>query len=492
MFEQIIDKQKTQVPCFRRIQVCEDKDTDAKKISIKLKGEERQFTYYQRPYFLDERLGTRSEYNLFPIVLNPDGSPWILACLFILNRFECGSSLDYVVSNSEDLGAFNHWLNQAEDPDGLLTHFPSIQIARVTYRYQAHLINQIYTREIDSDTAQRRMSLILKFYKWLIDSKFFSPENPICEEGNLTISYRNDRGFQQNKRIITTDLKIDTPLTADPFDGTILDGGKLRPLSDVEQEWVFNSLKELNNTEMYLILLFMVATGARIQSVCTLRMHHFQNSSPKIYKSIVSGQDEVRIKAGPGTGIDTKNNKSGLLMVPKDLYDLLHTYILSFRARHRYTLTPAGISPSQFVFLTRQGTPYFEAREHTNLFNPDLKRRHFKKGGTVRQFVKDSLLPFIHKRYDKNFTFRLHDLRATFGMNTESILVNRMNRKELKMDKVRQILSALMWHKSTSTTDLYLNYRSLNQAAAIAVDKYGLQVQEWIKDARTGFCDDDQ
>ena len=243
-----------------------------------------------------------------------------------------------------------------------------------------------------------------------------------------------EMGFRVQKKSTSSDLRIPNPEALDPFAGTITDGGKLRPLTATEQQWVFESVNKLRNTEVYLIMLFMVTTGARIQSACTLRRKHFENPNPRVSRSIVDGREEVRIKAGPGTGIDTKNNKKGLLMLPKDIYDLMHTYVLSHRAKYRCSLTEAGIHTDQYLFITKQGSPYFEAKEHTRVFNPNLKRRHFKKGGTIRQFLDDSLIPLIRSTYDKNFDFRPHDLRASFGMNTESVLINRVYEKKLTHD----------------------------------------------------------
>ena len=434
MFEQRIDKFKTQVPCFTLTEICDADDENAIRVSIKSISSKKPFSYFHKPWLLDKENGIRSEYNLFPIILNTNGSPWALANLYMLDWLEKGGFVDSLISTAEDIGAFNHWLNQADDPDVLLTHFPPVAIGRVTYRYQAYLMSQIYSKVLDSNTAARRMLSVLTFYRWLESSKFFIPKNPICEEKDLTIAFNDEMGFRVQKKSTSSDLRIPNPEALDPFAGTITDGGKLRPLTATEQQWVFESVNKLRNTEVYLIMLFMVTTGARIQSACTLRRKHFENPNPRVSRSIVDGREEVRIKAGPGTGIDTKNNKKGLLMLPKDIYDLMHTYVLSHRAKYRCSLTEAGIHTDQYLFITKQGSPYFEAKEHTRVFNPNLKRRHFKKGGTIRQFLDDSLIPLIRSTYDKNFDFRPHDLRASFGMNTESVLINRVYEKKLTHD----------------------------------------------------------
>lgn len=49
-----------------------------------------------------------------------------------------------------------------------------------------------------------------------------------------------------------------------------------------------------------------------------------------------TGDGEVfKLKAGPGTRIDTKNNKNGVLQVPRQIYELLHTYALSERVKSK-------------------------------------------------------------------------------------------------------------------------------------------------------------
>ena len=490
MHEKINDAKKIQISCFIRTELCKDHDVDAIKNEFRVRGESAHFIYFSRPYFLDKEAGIKSAFNLFPIVINADGSPWCLANLYTLDGFEKGERLDSLVNKAEDIGVFNAWLNQAPKPDEYLTQFPSPQVARVTYRFHAFLKGEIRAENLEVSTGNRIMLHVLDFYRWLIKKGFFAPENPICEEQDLIVSYRNSMGFQLQKSTRSTDLSINTPQSSNPYDGTIMDEEKLRPLTELEQTWVFEAAKELGNTEVYLILLIIVATGARIQTACTLRRHHFTNPQPKIFRSIAGGHEEVRLMAGPRSLIDTKRSKNGLLMIPKSLYDLIHTYVLSERSKYRCKLTKLGIVDNQYLFLTKQGNPYFEGKDETEVFNPNLKRRHFKKGGTVRQFLKDTLIPKIQEHHGNKFRFKPHDLRATFGMNTEAILVSMVADGKLKKEQVRPILSALMWHKYSKTTELYLNYRSFANATAEAVDEYGSQIQLWIDEAQKGFLNE--
>ncbi|MFA6121842.1 MAG: hypothetical protein WCT35_07390 [Sideroxydans sp.] len=483
-----IVERKIDLPVFVLSETCDEDDEGALTRPIKQGIGREALTYFYRP-FVDSDTGARCNYNLFPIAFNRDGSPWDLACLYILDKLE-GETLPNMESYgsiAEDLGAFKEWIDSDDHPGDLLFHFPKFKQARVTYRYREFLQSWIYAQEVKPKTAQRRMGTVIAFYRWLMEKQYFKFDFSPWEERTYNLSYKNKQGFSVSKNVITTNLSIKTPETTDPFNGTIMDGGELRPLPEIEQRWVFDAAKELGNPEIYLILLFIVLTGARIQTVGTLRRRHFANPHPKLSKSISGGGEVVKITAGPGTGIDTKNDKKAILMVPKALYDVMHSYALSPRTRSRCSHAPGGDHLEQHLFLTQQGTHYFESKETTLNFNPEFKRRHHKKGGTVRQYLKDRLIPMIQERHDKNFHFRVHDLRATFGMNTEAKLVKMVQAGVITLDKARQILRTLMWHESSATTDQYLDYRAQMERIFTAVNEYGDQVQAWIDTAKNGF-----
>lgn len=488
MSRQNFVERKIDLPVFIRTETCDKDDEGSVARSIKQGIGRDALTYFFRP-FVDSGTGVRCNYNLFPVVFNRDGSPWSLACIYILDKLEGETrpNMESYKSIAEDLGAFKEWIDGDDHPDELLIHFPKFKQARVTYRYRAFLMDRVYAREVKPRTANRRMGTVVAFYRWFMAKQYYEPDFPPWEERTYNLTYKNKQGFSMSKIVETTNLAIKSPETIDPFAGAIMDGGKLRPLPEIEQQWVFETAKDLGNLEIYLILLFMVMTGARIQTAGTLRRSHFANPQPKLSKSISGGIEVVKIPAGPGTGIDTKNDKGGILMVPRPLYEVLHAYSLSPRAQYRCRFAPGGDRPEQHLLLTQQGTPYFEAKETTLAFNPEFNRRHHKKGGTVRQFLKDRLIPLIQERHDKNFHFRIHDLRATFGMNTEAKLVKMVQARVITLDKARQILKTLMWHESSATTDLYLDYRAQMERIFAAVNEYGDQVQAWIDVAKNGF-----
>lgn len=284
-----------------------------------------------------------------------------------------------------------------------------------------------------------------------------------------------------------TDLRILAPRAQGAFSQTIRDGGSLRPLTAEEQGWVLEAALEKGNTEAYLIQLFMLSTGARIESVCTLRMHHFIDPLPHYSGFVTDEYGSYRLKAGPGTGVDTKNNKSGILHVPKRVYKEIHTYIHSQRAsvrRARYVKNyqrDPGLDA--FVFLTSQGNPYYESKSE-NFFNANKEKRHTKSGQTLRQFIKDHAVPYIRENYDARFAYRPHDLRGSFGMNMTALLMRDVEDKKRSLHSAQLLVKELMWHEYMKTTEGYLQYRSKNAHFVAAVNGYGTYLSQLIDAAR--------
>lgn len=479
-------RRKVLLPVFQLSELTTEDDPHALRREIKQGKGHSALTYYYR-IVEDDQTGHRLNYNLFPIVLNRNAKPWALATLYILAQLEVDTSAGMTTQHNraDDLGSYKEWLDTHEDPDRLMFYFPKITLRRPTYRYHGHLEKLIRAGELASTLAKRRMGTVIAFYRWLIANEYFHPEYPPWEDTHYHLTFRTDKGFLVSKMVESNDLKIRVPKSEDAFDGKIQDGGKLRPLTGKEQSWVLEATWAKGNTECYLIQLFMLATGARIQTVCTLRARHFAQANPRFSKAIVGGGEVFRLNAGPGTGIDTKNAKNGVLQIPRPVYDLLHTYAFSQRAsvRMKRFVAKHGDYNDPYLFITQQGNPYYCCKDDALEFNPALDIRHEKAGQPVRQFIKDHVLPYVRERYDKEFYYRPHDLRASFGMNMNELLMGLVGKKVISLNQARMILKELLWHESFATTDLYLNYPGKMNAIYSAVNGYGEQVQKWTEQA---------
>lgn len=478
---------KTVIPSFVLTEICHAKDPMAVERSINNAAICEALTYHLKPS-TDLITGASFNYNLFPIILTQESAPWDLGMLFILRRLETESDPDMTTIRSvaQDLSAFREWLDNHEDPDELLISFPKMKLRRVTYRYRGDLKKKVDAGEIAISTAKRRMGVVVAFYRWMINEQFFVPDNEPWEEREYKLSIKNSYGKPLSKSVTSTDLSIATPQADDLLDETIQDDGKLRPLPLKQQHWVMDAAYALGNGEMYLFLLFMILTGARIQTVGTLRVRHFKSLRVD-YSNDLSGSGKAyRLNAGPGTGIDTKRNKRGVLQIPSALYEALSIYCNSDRARRRRERAIGGDHDDQYLFLTQQGNPYYASKADTQRFDPTITRRHQKNGGTLRQFLKERLIPYVRERYDTKFQFRPHDLRATFGMNQTDIQMELVRAGVITLSKARNNVMALMWHSSAKTTDLYLDYRNQMEIFHAAVNGYGSHVQKWISQGMAG------
>jgi integrase len=477
-------RRKVLIPTFTLTEVCDKGDPASIERSISNSKNIGVFTYYLKPA-VDPIEGAHRNHNLFPIVLSRNSIPWDLGTLFILDRLEVEANPNMVTLKSlaDDLGAFREWLDSHENPNGLLFSFPKLILSRVTYRYRSNLKKKVEIGEIAASTAKRRMTTVVSFYRWMIKEEFFQPAHDPWQERTYGLTLTNIYGGSVRKTVSSTDLQILASKADDPLDDTIQDEGKLRPLPLEEQKWVMEAADALGNGEMYLFILFMILTGARIQTVGTLRVRHFMQDNPA-FSSGIAGQGQVfKLKTGPGTGIDTKKNKNKILQIPKSLYEALHVYATSDRARRRREVSQGQDHLDQYLFLTQQGSPYYTAKAQSSGYDPSMVRRHYKNGGTVRQFLKERLIPFVRNRHDPKFEFRIHDLRATFGMNQTDIQMSLVQAGVITLSKARMIVKELMWHTSSATTDKYLDYRKQIKMIRAAINGHGEHVQEWIDKA---------
>jgi len=483
-------RRKVLLPVFQLSELTTGDDPRAIKRVIKQGKGHPTLTYHYR-FVWDDHAGRGFNYNLFPVVLDRNAAPWLLGSLYILAQLESQTTpvMTTYQSKADDLGAYKEWLDDPDQPDDLMFHFPKFKLRRPTYRYRGHLQQQIQAGEVTPATAKRRMGTVVAFYRWLIDNNHFQPEYPPWEETQFQVVFKTTEGLAVSKKVVSTDVSIRGPKSEDPFAGTIQDGGKLRPLPLKEQNWILEATMAKGNTECYLIQLFMLATGARIQTACTLRLRHFTQPNPGYAKALTGDGEVFKLKAGPGTGIDTKNDKNGVLQVPRPIYELLRTYALSERStvRRGRFMAKHGEHPDPYLFLTQQGNPYYTAKAEALSFNPDLDRRHEKTGQPVRQFLKEHAIPYVREHHDKHFHYRIHDLRASYGMSMTELLMKLVQEGKITLHWARMTVKDLLWHESYDTTDLYLNHRSQMDAIYEAVNGYGKQLQAWVEQAMKGM-----
>lgn len=426
--------------------------------------------------FKSNKTSHRKWFPKFPIVLNADGSPWAPAVLWLMDGAQSNpTKLSSLLPIAQDMGEYKRFL----DDFGLeWSDFLSIEkLMRPTYLYMTHLEELVSSGQIKPSTAKRRMSTVIRFYRFAQDDHRlrFKPANEPWVEKTIGHRYRDIKGFNRVREVITTNLRIRAPSGEDALSDEIHDGGKLRPLSVDEQNALVCALRTLGNTEFSLMHYLGLLTGAREMTVMTLRLRDFLPAPAAIPSW------PYKVRCGPGTGIDTKFDKTDVyLNIPQALYRMLHVYCVSDRAKRRRAKSRLTDSPLNYLFLTRQGNPYYEGKDDLNAVDAATLRRTSAQGQSLREFIKKRVIPEVRKTLPK-FQYKFHDTRATFGMNwVDHVMGNEKAGKEKyhwAMDQLRK----LMWHKSITTTQKYLEYRSHRQQLDSALRGWASHLLEMIE-----------
>lgn len=445
------------LPVFILTEICEENDEGAVKVSLP------NIDFYHRPKktytgqrFDNKPLWVSSKFNLYPVVINSSGEPWQEANLYILARLENALNPSMVTYDAiaDDLVAYQKFIEEDEVD---WRYFPAQKLARPTYRYSSHLKRLIRNGTVAASSAKRRLSSVLAFYSWMTSEGILVPLFPPWKESDVFLNLTDAHGIGYSMQVTSTDISIKVPQQNDPYDGRIEDGGKLRPLPLIEQQWVLEALCNQDNTEMSLIHLLALLTGARIQTVLTIKVLHIH----KLMQTLTNADEsiEIRCPIGMGTGIDNKRGKRMSLHIPSWLCSALFTYANSERARIRRRLAKNGDIQDQYLFLSKYGTPFYSSKADNDQFDPTSDSRYPIKGQSVRKFMSEVVIPYIRSKYDGSFHYQFHDLRATFGMNLTDSQLILVEQKKRTLHQVREYVKVRMGHESAATTDKYLQFR---------------------------------
>ena len=385
-------------------------------------------------------------YNHFPILVNDDGTLWKYANLYLLYKIKSPKLPHYSTLHNiaKELKAFFEW--SLENNIDYLNE--KRRVRRPTYMYRFFLQKKLENGTNTDKTVKKKMSVVINFYEYLQNILHLKFRLPLWEKQDAYISYKDVYGFQQGKKVETKDLLRIPSFYSSSSDDYIQDDGKLKPLTQEEQILIFKALNKLGNTEMTLSCLLSVTTGARIQTVCTLRLKHFE-------KQVSEKERYIPIKVGLGTDVDTKNNTVYFLQIPSWVYLKIQIYLKSQRYKKRFENQKHIFRDEklQYIFLTNRGTPYYVSKYDKYL---ETYINIIPNGNTIRQFLHTTL----HKELGGKFKFRFHDLRATFAMNLLDLQMPLVNKGEMTLYELLSIIRERMPHKSLLTTERYLNFRN--------------------------------
>ncbi|GID06835.1 site-specific integrase [Pseudomonas sp. 008] len=408
--------------------------------------------------------------NTLYVILQPDGSIWRDGSLYLYwLSAEQGKKTPTVENIAGDLCNF---MNKMQEGERDYLNFEGESFSRPTYYYKAQMKKALLRKirggttengeKLGRATANRKITSMIGFYRWMVNTGRFRPQQAMWVSTTKYISYIDQHGFRQSREIICTDLTFSQASAVSTGD-YIEDGGKLYPISRENQRALIAALVRLSNTEMLLIHIIALTTGMRIQSILNLRVHC-------IRQDVGSPHDEHRnalyaISIGGQTNVGAKGNKEQDVLMPAWLHYQLTIYLNSQRHKDRAMKSPIQDIFDELVFLTRSGKSYYVAEEDCELFGYSNER-----GSAIRQFVKKILEELTKK--NQAFKYRFHDLRATFGMNLIEDHMNKSNNSDISQLSLLDLVKSRLNHSSVDVSMRYLRFRSDHPLIANAQSEF--------------------
>ena len=380
-----------------------------------------------------------------PQVFWDTGEGWAEANFWALDRASHPhADVETVKSLMKHLHAYAQFLESTELD---WRHFPMRLAERAVVRFRGHLVDCIKRGSLASSTARARMAAVIQFYRHADAHGFVSAESPLWKERSVVIRYHDAVGFKRAMVRVTTDLAIQNK--ARP--GLTLEDG-LMPLRTEHMEQLLAVTSKGSLDELHLMLLTGFFTGARMETLMTLGIANLERAHPDPF---MKGFWLIRV--GPGTGVDTKFDVEGDLLVPEFLLTELKTYAYATRRLHRESKSePAHRA---VLFLTKNGKPYTQATV-TRLMT-DLRRSTLAAG-----------LRFMER-------FKFHQTRATYGtwfMQLALSVTTEANALAL--------VKGAMLHKDEATTFRYIRFLGMSKGKAEAAEAFtkvftGLAGRDW-------------
>ncbi|MDP6000436.1 site-specific integrase [Acinetobacter bereziniae] len=403
----------------------------------------------------------------FPSLIKSDNTVWHLASAYfnhlLIDQRKSTALLESVASDLID------FLRFLENTELDILYLPPKPEKRVTYQFHTSLLQRIRLGLISPSTARQRMNRILRFYDFLISENVFTSEelkNRPYEKIRTYVSCISATGDVYKKQVDTSNLKIrHSPRPS--YGDEIIDGGRLHPLSMIEQQIFLKYLEQYGSRDFQLICYMALYTGARLQSICTLRAFHIKELLTKQMPNSVD--DTYSIRIGGKSIIDTKGGYEHNLKVPAWLIQDIDQYLSSESWKQRASQSLYKVEDENYVFLTKHGNPYYTSIKEIEDRNLQLFSKKIKfsihRGNAARQALT-KLINLMHKNKEDIKTFTLHDLRATFGVNLLLSASKHVN----DIDKILPYIQSRMGHRNIMSTIHYVRYIAYSKSNA-EVDK---------------------
>lgn len=354
-----------------------------------------------------------------PLIFWNNGDQWDEVNLWALEKARNKDiKLKTIKTQMEHLHKYANWLEGVKID---WRHFPQRKDERVLVLWRGYLIDLRDRGNLGASTVTARMNAVIQFYRYANTHNFVCNSERMWRDKAVVINYHDSVGFKRTLERITTDISI--PNRVRP--GICLEDGLL-PISSADMTSLLIFTAENVSPELHLMLLTAFFTGARLSTIATLRTNSLEQALPD-----PQNKGFWLIPIGPGTGISTKFDVSGDLMIHESVMKSLKAYQASTQRLDRAIRAPK--ENRSFLFLTRNGNPYTPNAVDGQMVK--LRRKGLAVG-----------LKFLAK-------FKFHQSRATYGTWLMSICLGAASVKASI-----EFVKRSMHHKHEATTFGYITF----------------------------------
>lgn len=404
----------------------------------------------------------------FPFLFHADGNPWHEANDYLLsimsNKAPINRRTDDVRRRASKL--IDYLLFCEDNNLDWLDFSGARPPLRPTYRYFYHLINE-GTRS--NQVINQYTSAVYHFYKYVTEHWHDLDMRRVDTVKQVRFMVRGSKGYKVIEAETRSQTRRTQPVSSVPLGFVREDGEYLRPLFNRELNAFLDAIrneKEWSAVER-LMLMTALMTGARKQSVLTMRLKHLKGFT----EARLEKECAYKLHAGPGTGIDTKYDKPQVLYVPKQLAEELVTLAKSpmmkkrrekFRAQLEASHPDLSVAEDDmYLFLSDQGNCYYMAES-----DPRYTIVKSPQTGQVTETIKRKLIQKASSPFPKDFSY--HWLRATFGYQLYQRLQPLVQDGAMKPGEDIGFIQKRMHHESRETTENYLKLFKMTHEKVIA------------------------
>lgn len=339
-------------------------------------------------------------------------------------------------------------------------------VNRPTYAYYVHLLH----KGISAGNLNEHTGTVYDFYKWLSKQPNIELDMRCVDvTRDAYLRFEGKQGQNITKKLTVRSQTKKVPGSSPVPEGYVRDeGDDLRPLNEQEQKQLVSALNDgpFSTTEK-LIFQFSLDTGARKQTILTFRKKHLKEFNPRNLQK----NGTYKLLCGPGTGIDTKYDKTFTLYVPEALAERLEIYVNSesyankvekFKTKYGDGLLSED---EMYVFMSNQGNPFYMAK-----CDPRYRTLRTPPEGNYLQHVIKKLKKYLPESFPKDFTF--HWCRATFAYRYYLFLQPALDQGILKLGDEISMVQKRMAHNHRETTENYLKLFKMSNERQEAQERY--------------------